>query len=76
MIDTTNVARIEVFFVPEWDVWSITSYDAQCYQVGDSDYAPHKKAAVREARTLRSAWTRPEIQILVYVRNFRKFATI
>lgn len=71
---TAAIARIDVFYVHEWAVWSITCYDAQGDQIGHSDYAPHKTAAVREARILRDAWVTPETEIRVYTRDFRKFA--
>lgn len=74
MIDTATVARIDVFFIPEWEVWSITSYDVQGDQVGDSDYAPRKNAALREARILREAWVTPKTEIRLYTRDFRKYA--
>ena len=74
MIDTATVARIDVFFVPEWDVWSITSFDTQGDQIGESDYAPRQNAALREARTLRDAWKTPNTEIRLYRRDFSKYA--
>lgn len=72
MIDTA-ISHIDVFFVHEWDVWSITTYDPQGDQIGFSDYAPRKNAALREARILREAWVTPKTEIRLYTRDFSKY---